>query len=150
YRYDGLYIVERAWMDGGNNLKGRKVCKFVFRRIPGQPPIPRQGQVLEVSKADVEMKEADSEEEDEGEDGKSEGEEGFKPNKGSKVGPKSKGGKAKVGSKFKVKVEEENEEEEEDGEPVPAKKGNKVGLESKDKPESEESEESEDKPKRLG
>ncbi|CAE6460736.1 unnamed protein product, partial [Rhizoctonia solani] len=31
YRYDGLYIVERAWMDRGNNPKGWKVCKFAFR-----------------------------------------------------------------------------------------------------------------------
>ncbi|KEP45288.1 hypothetical protein V565_291820, partial [Rhizoctonia solani 123E] len=51
------------------------------------------------------------------------------------------GRKAKVGSKFKV--EEENEEE--DGKPVPAKKGNKVGPESKAKQKSEELEE---KPKR--
>ncbi|KEP46552.1 SAD/SRA domain protein [Rhizoctonia solani 123E] len=144
YRYDGLYIVERAWMDRGNNPKGWKVCKFAFRRIPGQPPIPRQGQAPKAAKADVETKDADSEEENEGEDGKSEGEEEAKPKKGSKVGPKSKG-KAKVGSKVEVEVEEENEEEEEDGEPVPAKKGNKAGPKSKVK---EESEESEDKPKR--
>ncbi|CAE6440766.1 unnamed protein product [Rhizoctonia solani] len=137
YRYDGLYIVERAWMD---NPKGWKVCKLAFRRIPGQPPIPRQGQAPKAAKADVEMKDADSEEEDEGEDRKSEGEEEAKPKTGSNVGPKSKG-KAKVGSKSKVKVEEENEEEEPDEEPVPPKKGNKVGPKSTVKQESEELEE---------
>ncbi|CDO71448.1 hypothetical protein BN946_scf184909.g42 [Trametes cinnabarina] len=40
YRYDGLYIVERAWMDVGNS--GFKVCKFSFKRLPDQRPIPRR------------------------------------------------------------------------------------------------------------
>ncbi|KEP49338.1 SAD/SRA domain protein [Rhizoctonia solani 123E] len=141
YRYDGLYIVVRAWMDRGNNPKGWKVCKFPFRRIPGQLPIARQGQA---PKADVELKDADNEE-DEGKDGKSEGEEESKPKRGSKVGPGSKGEKAKVGPKSKVKVEEEQQEEEGEGtEPERAKKGNNVGPKSKVKQGSEESE----KPKR--
>ncbi|KEP45401.1 SAD/SRA domain protein, partial [Rhizoctonia solani 123E] len=94
-RYDGLYIVERAWMDCGNNPKGWKVCKFAFR-------------------VDVEMKDTDSEQEDEGEDGENDGEvdgeEKAKPKQGSKAGPKSKGGKAKVGPKSKLKVMQESEE----------------------------------------
>ncbi|KAI8978685.1 PUA-like domain-containing protein [Trametes punicea] len=40
YRYDGLYVVERAWMDVGKS--GFKVCKFSLTRLPGQPPIPRR------------------------------------------------------------------------------------------------------------
>ncbi|KAG7099245.1 hypothetical protein E1B28_001108 [Marasmius oreades] len=40
YRFDGLYIVEKAWMEKGLNRKGFKVCKFAFKRIPGQPPLP--------------------------------------------------------------------------------------------------------------
>jgi len=40
YRYDGLYIVIRAWMEIGKSKK--QMCRFEFRRCPGQPPIPRQ------------------------------------------------------------------------------------------------------------
>ncbi|KAI0632104.1 PUA-like domain-containing protein [Trametes polyzona] len=40
YRYDGLYVVEEAWMDVGKS--GFKVCKFKLSRLPGQPPIPRR------------------------------------------------------------------------------------------------------------
>ncbi|KAF7791834.1 hypothetical protein EIP86_002858 [Pleurotus ostreatoroseus] len=40
YRYDGLYTVEKAWMERGVNPGGFKVCKFLFKRIPGQPPLP--------------------------------------------------------------------------------------------------------------
>ncbi|RDB28964.1 E3 ubiquitin-protein ligase ORTHRUS 5 [Hypsizygus marmoreus] len=40
YRYDGLYKVEKAWMEKGLNPKGYLVCKFAFKRIPGQPPLP--------------------------------------------------------------------------------------------------------------
>ncbi|PFH54505.1 hypothetical protein AMATHDRAFT_52121 [Amanita thiersii Skay4041] len=43
YRYDGLYTVEKAWMEKGLNLEGYLVCKFAFKRIPGQPPIPERG-----------------------------------------------------------------------------------------------------------
>ncbi|KAI0761952.1 PUA-like domain-containing protein [Trametes elegans] len=40
YRYDGLYLVERAWMDVGKS--GFKVCKYSMKRLPGQRPIPRR------------------------------------------------------------------------------------------------------------
>ncbi|KAI9058336.1 hypothetical protein FKP32DRAFT_1741497, partial [Trametes sanguinea] len=59
YRYDGLYVVEKAWMDVGKS--GYQVCKFSFKvcpstpgspgdwtqgdplqRLPDQPPIPRR------------------------------------------------------------------------------------------------------------
>ncbi|KAJ3750316.1 PUA-like domain-containing protein [Lentinula detonsa] len=40
YRYDGLYVVESAWMEKGLNPKGYLVCKYLFKRLPGQPPIP--------------------------------------------------------------------------------------------------------------
>ncbi|KAH9891630.1 PUA-like domain-containing protein [Cubamyces lactineus] len=40
YRYDGLYVVEKAWMDVGKS--GFKVCKFLLKRLPNQPPIPRR------------------------------------------------------------------------------------------------------------
>ncbi|OBZ79154.1 E3 ubiquitin-protein ligase UHRF1 [Grifola frondosa] len=39
YRYDGLYTVEKAWMERGLNPKGYKVCKFAFKRIEGQAPL---------------------------------------------------------------------------------------------------------------
>jgi len=42
YRYDGLYTVEKAWMERGLNPKGFKVCKFAFKRCPNQPPIPER------------------------------------------------------------------------------------------------------------
>ncbi|KAL8283661.1 hypothetical protein RQP46_005456 [Phenoliferia psychrophenolica] len=38
YRYDGLYLCTKAWMDIGES--GFKVCRFSFIRLPGQPPIP--------------------------------------------------------------------------------------------------------------
>jgi len=37
YRYDGLYLVDRAWKEPGED--GYLVCKFSFKRIEGQPPI---------------------------------------------------------------------------------------------------------------
>ncbi|KAJ3774966.1 PUA-like domain-containing protein [Lentinula raphanica] len=40
YRYDGLYVVESAWMEKGLNAKGYLVCKYLFKRLPNQPPIP--------------------------------------------------------------------------------------------------------------
>jgi len=47
YRYDGLYIVDRAYMKDGKATKkdGTKyqVCAFDFRRIQGQLPIPIRG-----------------------------------------------------------------------------------------------------------
>ncbi|KIM85290.1 hypothetical protein PILCRDRAFT_817291 [Piloderma croceum F 1598] len=40
YRYDGLYTVEKAWMEKGLNPGGFLVCKFAFKRIADQPPLP--------------------------------------------------------------------------------------------------------------
>ncbi|KAK7463605.1 UHRF1-like protein [Stygiomarasmius scandens] len=40
YRYDGLYTVEKAWMEKGLNPHGYLVCKFAFKRLPNQPPLP--------------------------------------------------------------------------------------------------------------
>ncbi|CDO71540.1 hypothetical protein BN946_scf184911.g10 [Trametes cinnabarina] len=39
YRYDGLYTVEKAWMEAGLNEHGYLVCKFALKRIPGQAPL---------------------------------------------------------------------------------------------------------------
>ncbi|KAF8151792.1 PUA-like domain-containing protein [Crassisporium funariophilum] len=38
YRYDGLYIVESAFL--GKGKSGYSVCKYRLRRVPGQPPLP--------------------------------------------------------------------------------------------------------------
>ncbi|EST07131.1 SRA-YDG [Kalmanozyma brasiliensis GHG001] len=38
YVYCGLYRVERAWMERG--ASGFKVCRFEFRRLPGQDALP--------------------------------------------------------------------------------------------------------------
>ncbi|TCD71502.1 hypothetical protein EIP91_008883 [Steccherinum ochraceum] len=57
YRYDGLYTVEKAWQERGLNAKGFLVCKFLFKRVAGQPPLPRCGE-----------EEDENENEDEGED----------------------------------------------------------------------------------
>jgi E3 ubiquitin-protein ligase UHRF1 len=38
YRYDGLYIVEKAWM-GKGLTKGLMVCRYAFKRVPGQPEL---------------------------------------------------------------------------------------------------------------
>ncbi|KAL9716215.1 hypothetical protein Ac2012v2_000661 [Leucoagaricus gongylophorus] len=40
YRYDGLYRVEKAWSEKGLNPKGYLVCKYAFKRLAGQPPLP--------------------------------------------------------------------------------------------------------------
>ncbi|KJA29209.1 hypothetical protein HYPSUDRAFT_32591 [Hypholoma sublateritium FD-334 SS-4] len=40
FRYDGLYTVERAWLEKGLNPKGYLVCKYAFKRLPGQPALP--------------------------------------------------------------------------------------------------------------
>jgi E3 ubiquitin-protein ligase UHRF1 len=47
YRYDGLYTVEKAWMEKGLNPKGYLVCKFAFVRIAGQPRIPERNTELQ-------------------------------------------------------------------------------------------------------
>lgn len=38
YRYDGLYVVEKAWMAEGL-AKGLLVCRYAFKRLPNQPPL---------------------------------------------------------------------------------------------------------------
>jgi len=40
YRYDGLYIVEKAEMAQG--VSGWQVCQFTLRRLPDQPPLERR------------------------------------------------------------------------------------------------------------
>lgn len=37
YRYDGLYKIEKLWMERG--LSGFQVCKFALKRLPGQQPL---------------------------------------------------------------------------------------------------------------
>ncbi|WVQ95618.1 hypothetical protein IAU59_002716 [Kwoniella sp. CBS 9459] len=39
YRYDGLYVVEKAWMARGLT-KGLKVCRYAFKRVQGQGELP--------------------------------------------------------------------------------------------------------------
>ncbi|KAG8945284.1 hypothetical protein FRC04_001061 [Tulasnella sp. 424] len=70
YRYDGLYTVEKAWMEKGLNKGGFLVCKYALKRVPGQPPLPerdldaeaeaRKGQ-KQASKKDVESEDDASE-----------------------------------------------------------------------------------------
>ncbi|CAE6362736.1 unnamed protein product [Rhizoctonia solani] len=162
YRYDGLYIVERAWMDRGNNPKGWKVCKFAFRRIPGQPPIPVKGKTSKTpaTAKDVEMKDTEEDETD-GREGKeeteaeeeqaekeeqAESEEDEEPEEKPKKGrgrPKSKvEAKSKPGPKTKSDAEEQEEEGEEE-KPAPKKRGRKPKVEA-----TESTVEVEDKPKR--
>ncbi|ORY26617.1 PUA-like domain-containing protein [Naematelia encephala] len=38
YRYDGLYVVEKAWMAKGLT-KGLLVCRYAFKRLTGQPDL---------------------------------------------------------------------------------------------------------------
>jgi len=40
FRYDGLYKVEKAYMEKGKS--GYMVCRFLFRRLPGQPRLPKR------------------------------------------------------------------------------------------------------------
>ncbi|KAG6813267.1 hypothetical protein H0H92_012681 [Tricholoma furcatifolium] len=44
YRYDGLYKVEKAWIEEGLNPGKYLVCKFAFKRLPGQSPLPVRGE----------------------------------------------------------------------------------------------------------
>ncbi|KLO20282.1 hypothetical protein SCHPADRAFT_918368 [Schizopora paradoxa] len=61
YRYDGLYVVEKAWMAKGLNDKGYLVCKYAFKRLPGQPPLPvRDESSGEVNDEDDEDAEEDT------------------------------------------------------------------------------------------
>ncbi|KAF8907031.1 PUA-like domain-containing protein [Gymnopilus junonius] len=39
-RYDGLYVVTRAYIDKGK--KGNKICRFELVRLPGQLKIPKR------------------------------------------------------------------------------------------------------------
>ncbi|KAF9069050.1 PUA-like domain-containing protein [Rhodocollybia butyracea] len=59
YRYDGLYVVEKAWMEKGLNPKGYLVCKYLFKRLPHQPPI-----AVRVSESDGPHNEEDLDAED--------------------------------------------------------------------------------------
>ena len=52
YRYDGLYIVERAWLAKGLT-KGLKVCRYAFKRVPGQPPLPERNLEAEAAEAEA-------------------------------------------------------------------------------------------------
>ncbi|EIN13715.1 hypothetical protein PUNSTDRAFT_140194 [Punctularia strigosozonata HHB-11173 SS5] len=61
YRYDGLYKVEKAWLEEGLNPKRLKVCKFAFKRLPNQPPVPVKGEDVEI-KHDEELKAEESSE----------------------------------------------------------------------------------------
>ncbi|KAF7339443.1 E3 ubiquitin-protein ligase ORTHRUS 5 [Mycena sanguinolenta] len=52
YRYDGLYRVEKAnflhsiaWQEQG--MDGFLICKFAFKRLPEQPPLPRRAAIDE-------------------------------------------------------------------------------------------------------
>ncbi|GJE86087.1 YDG/SRA domain-containing protein [Phanerochaete sordida] len=69
YRYDGLYTVEKAWQEPGLNTKGYLVCKYLLKRIPGQPPLPRYEDRVGASDAASESEEeGGNEDEDEEED----------------------------------------------------------------------------------
>ncbi|KZT30410.1 hypothetical protein NEOLEDRAFT_1144074 [Neolentinus lepideus HHB14362 ss-1] len=58
YRYDGLYTVEKAWMEKGLNPHGYLVCKFAFKRIPGQPPIPTRDDSFEEEAGEAKSRKA--------------------------------------------------------------------------------------------
>ncbi|KAF8316781.1 hypothetical protein DL93DRAFT_2056158, partial [Clavulina sp. PMI_390] len=68
YRYDGLYCVEKAWMDQG--LEGFLVCKYAMKRLPGQPPLPTQSEDSDEEDADAAEEDADEEEADDAEESK--------------------------------------------------------------------------------
>ncbi|TYJ51728.1 hypothetical protein B9479_007680 [Cryptococcus floricola] len=51
YRYDGLYIVEKAWMSKGLT-NGLMVCRYAFKRMDGQPPLPENDLGKEAEEAD--------------------------------------------------------------------------------------------------
>ncbi|TFK30471.1 hypothetical protein FA15DRAFT_9868 [Coprinopsis marcescibilis] len=65
YRYDGLYAVERAWMEKGLNDKGYLVCKYAFKRLPNQPLIPVRGEVEANEAADEDANENEESQSDE-------------------------------------------------------------------------------------
>ncbi|KAF8597604.1 hypothetical protein BDV93DRAFT_527279 [Ceratobasidium sp. AG-I] len=101
YRYDGIYIVERAWIAPGNNPGRFNVCKFAFRRVPGQPPIPERSDDTDEDEEEVE--------EDEDEDVKMED-------------VKDEDAQTESASED-PKSEDMKEEEEEEETKVPAKRG---------------------------
>ncbi|KAH9475259.1 E3 ubiquitin-protein ligase UHRF1 [Psilocybe cubensis] len=41
YRYDGMYVVENAYMSKSKET-GYMICTYELRRVPGQPPIPKR------------------------------------------------------------------------------------------------------------
>ncbi|KAF8501919.1 PUA-like domain-containing protein [Gautieria morchelliformis] len=61
YRYDGLYTVERAWLERGLNKNGYKVCKYAFKRLDGQLPLP-----AESAEGDEDTRDLQSEDENSG------------------------------------------------------------------------------------
>ncbi|KAG6851040.1 hypothetical protein H0H93_002932 [Arthromyces matolae] len=61
YRYDGLYKVEKAWIEQGLNAGKFLVCKFAFKRLPGQPPLPIR--TMEVDQIDEQTPSTHSNEE---------------------------------------------------------------------------------------
>jgi hypothetical protein len=67
YRYDGLYVVERAYMAKGLT-GGLLVCRYAFKRVPGQPALPERGEEEEEEGGEEEeveeMEEGDGEEEE--------------------------------------------------------------------------------------
>ncbi|KAK7064203.1 E3 ubiquitin-protein ligase ORTHRUS 5 [Favolaschia claudopus] len=74
YRYDGLYCVEKAWQEQG--MEGFLVCKFAFKRLPGQPPLPRKAATegSENASASNDVAEMDSDEDATAEDADADGE----------------------------------------------------------------------------
>ncbi|EIW69937.1 hypothetical protein TREMEDRAFT_30208 [Tremella mesenterica DSM 1558] len=52
YRYDGLYTVEKAWM-GTGLTNGLLVCRYAFKRVRGQDPLP----VRDLERERMEMEE---------------------------------------------------------------------------------------------
>ncbi|TFK57273.1 hypothetical protein OE88DRAFT_1715965 [Heliocybe sulcata] len=65
YRYDGLYTIEKAWLEKGLNPHGYLVCKFAFKRLPGQPPIPTKDGSVRAQSDKVEKADKTSESDDE-------------------------------------------------------------------------------------
>ncbi|WVF68062.1 hypothetical protein IAT40_002825 [Kwoniella sp. CBS 6097] len=53
YRYDGLYVVEKAWMAKGLT-KGLKVCRYAFKRVDGQGELPVKSEEDEDDEQDAE------------------------------------------------------------------------------------------------
>ncbi|KAF8748396.1 SAD/SRA domain [Rhizoctonia solani] len=125
-----LYIVERAWMDRGNNPKGWKVCKFAFRRIPGQPPVPVQGKTPKASSAseDLDMnEETDGQKSEEETEAQGETEADDDKEEDEK---KPKNAKAKVEEEPESEEKEAEEEETEEEKPAPKKRGRQSKVEA--------------------